>query len=102
MEMTITASLVVAVASLGFTFYREITNKNRQAGNQETLVMAKLDVMDDDLKEIKVDMKAMRASANEDHEAILEMRGDIGSIQSEMKTIWKRIDELREDVEKIS
>lgn len=102
MEMTITASLVVAVASLGFTFYREITNKNRQAGNQETLVMAKLDVMDDDLKEIKVDMKAMRTSASEDHEAILKLRGDVNAVQSEMKTIWKRIDELREDVEKIS
>lgn len=87
MEITVTASLVIAALSLAYTFYRETTKKHNTTGKDQAIIEAKLNSIQEDLMEIKSELKDIRSDWMKDHEVLL-------GLQREVAAMWKIVDKL--------
>lgn len=88
MNITITASILIALASLAYTIYREWKHSTTRDTAQETTILIKLENIGLTVGEIKSEMSDLRKEWREDHEKLVK-------IETQMETVWKRIDELK-------
>lgn len=105
MNITITASIFVAILSLGFTVFREWKNSTTKDTAQETTILIKLESIGSNVSEIKSEMQSMKQEWQKDHELIIRMQSDmetvrqdherIINIKAQMETQWKWIDALK-------
>lgn len=105
MNITVTASVIIAVASLAFTIFREWKHTNAKDTAQETTILIKLENIGATVSEIKTEMQSMKQEWQKDHELIIRMRSDMETvrkdhediikIRAEMVTAWKWIDALK-------
>lgn len=91
MDITITASVIIAFASLVFTLYREISSKRKSEGKEQAVVETKLDVIISDLSDVKKEIATIRNDWLSDHESLIEIKRDVSAM-------WKRIDEIRSHI----
>lgn len=75
------------LAILAFYYARKKETKDDTAQNTEVIVEVR--AMREDVAEIKDDFKAMRQEMKQDHDDIVAMKRDF-------KTMWTRIDELKD------
>ncbi len=78
-------SILIAIAS--FWYARKKETKDDSV--QQTQVIIEIRAMREDISEIKGDFKSLRAEMKQDHDDIVAMKRDF-------KTMWTRIDELKE------
>lgn len=91
MTIELTAALVVAIVSLGFNLYQYQKRTHTNDGSTVASVTSKLDHIAGDVSEIKSEIKSIRADWMRDHETLIV-------IERDMKTVWKRIDEISKSV----
>ena len=87
MTIELTAALAVAIVSLCFNFYQYQKKTHSRDGSTVATVTSKLDHIAGDVSEIKSEIKSIRADWMRDHETLIV-------IERDMKTVWKRIDEI--------
>lgn len=105
MNVTITASVLLAIVSLGFTIFREWKHSTTNGAAQETTILIKLESIGSTVSEIKAEMQSMKQDWQKDHEMIVRMQSametvradheELIKIRAEMETVWHRIDELK-------
>lgn len=88
MNITITASVLIAAASLTFTIFREWKHSNAKDTAQETTILIKLENIGSTVGEIKAEMSDLRKEWREHNERLVK-------IETQMETVWKRIDDLK-------
>ena len=88
MDITITASVIIAFCSLVFTIYREITVRRKAEGKEQAIIEAKLDMIANDVADVKKEVVSIRTDWMRDHESLIEIKRDVAAM-------WKRIDEFR-------
>lgn len=81
-------SVIVAVVALLASLAANMRKDTKDDSMQMARLMAKLDSIGDDLKEVKADVTGLRQSIQDNHDRIIILERD-------MQTAWKRIDELR-------
>lgn len=81
-------SLLIAAAS----FYFARKHDTKSDAERKTEVVLEIRAMRDDVLELKSDMKALRAEHKQDHDDIVMMKS---RMDTEFKTMWVRIDELK-------
>ena len=88
MDIAVALPIISAViAIMAFYFARKKETKDDTV--QSTQVIVELRGMREDVSELKSDFKALRAEMKQDHDDIIAMKRDF-------KTMWQRIDELKE------
>lgn len=88
MDFTSIGSLVVAAVALILSIWNTSKKDNKESTSQITMMMAKLDSISDDIRDLKKDVSDMRASIQDNHDRVLKL-------EMSLETAWKRIDELR-------
>lgn len=81
-------SLVVAIFALLLSFITTMRNNTKDDSMQIATVIAKLETISDDIRDVKKDVAGLRQSVQENHDRVLILERD-------MSTMWKRIDEIR-------
>lgn len=89
--LTLLPLISLMIAGASFYFARKHDTKNDTM--QQTEVVIEIRAMRSDVQELKSDMKALRAEYKADHDEIVGMKRDF-------KTMWTRIDELKNMVSK--
>lgn len=82
-------SIAIAVASFWYARKKE----TRDDSVQQTQVIVEVRAMREDVSELKGDFKALRDEMKHDHDDIVAMKRDF-------KTMWTRIDELKDMISK--
>lgn len=85
------ASVAVAAIAVLISIFNGSKKNTKDDTMQIAMVMAKLDTMSDDLREVKKEMSGLRQKIDESHDKAILLERD-------MATMWKRIDELRTKV----
>ena len=88
MDYASIGSVVVAVVALIVSIANTQKKEARDNGTQIAEVLAKLNSLSDDMRELKSDMAELRQSMQNDHDRIIKL-------EMSLDTAWKRIDELR-------
>ncbi len=90
--MTVEVAIVISILSFVFNLYTGISNLkrgNRQETKEDTSQIAtmivKLDNISDDLSEIKIEVKSIKADVKEDHDRIIRL-------EESAKQAHKRLD----------
>lgn len=89
MTLELSVAVIVAIISLGFNVYQYQKKTHTEGGHNSAVVTAKLDNIAGDVTEIKQEIKTIRNDWMKDHETLI-------LIQRDMKSVWKRIDEINE------
>lgn len=84
-ELIPVISLLIAAASFWYARKKESTTD----ASVITQMVVELRGMREDLTELKSDFKSLRAEMRVDHDKLVKM-------ESDFKTMWTRIDELKE------
>ena len=85
--------LSLLIAAAAFYFARKKDTKDSTA--ELTALMVKLEVIGNDINEMKVDTRELRAERQQDHDAIIHLTEAINAIENRQQTMWSRIDELK-------
>lgn len=92
MDITvITPILSVLIAAAALYFSRRKSAQEDTA--QMTEAIMKIEVIGQNVADVKADVKAIRNEMREDHDKIVDM-------ERQVKTMWQRIDELKELVKR--
>lgn len=81
-------SLVVAIFALLLSFITTMRNNTKSDSMQIATIMAKLETISDDIRDVKKDVAGLRQAVQDNHDRVLILERD-------QATIWKRIDEIR-------
>lgn len=81
-------SLVVAIFALLLSFVTTLRNNTKDDSMQIATVIAKLETISDDIRDVKKDVAGLRQSVQENHDKVLILDRDLA-------TLWKRVDEMR-------
>ena len=90
MDFASIGSLVVAAIALIVSLWNTSKKDNKESISQNTMMMAKLDSISDDIRDLKKDVTDMRLQIQDNHDRVLKL-------EMSLETAWKRIDELRGD-----
>lgn len=88
MDFTSVGSLVVAAIALILSIWNTQKKDSKESTSQITMMMAKLDSISEDIRDLKKDVTDMRVSIQDNHDRVLKL-------EMSLDTAWKRIDELR-------
>ena len=88
MDFTSVGSLVVAAIALILSIWNTQKKDSKESTSQITMMMAKLDSISEDIRDLKKDVTDMRVSIQDNHDRVLKL-------EMSLETAWKRIDELR-------
>lgn len=88
MDYASIGSLVVAAIALIVSLWNSSKKENKESEGRITLMMAKLDSIQDDIRDLKKDVTDMRVQIQDNHDRVLKL-------EMSLETAWKRIDELR-------
>ena len=88
MDFTSVGSLVVAAIALILSIWNTQKKDSKASTSQITMMMAKLDSISEDIRDLKKDVTDMRVSIQDNHDRVLKL-------EMSLDTAWKRIDELR-------
>ena len=88
MNIANVGSFVVAALALLVSFLTNIKRDTRQDTTQIATIMAKLDSISEDIRDVKKDVAGLRQSVQDNHDRILKL-------EMSLDTAWKRIDEIR-------
>lgn len=81
-------SLIVAAAALLTSIIVNFRKSNKDDFSQIAMMLTKLDMIQDDIKDMKNNLSDMRQDIQDNHDRVLK-------IEMSLETAWKRIDELR-------
>ena len=88
MDFTSIGSLIVAAIALILSIWNTQKKDSKESTSQTTMMMAKLDSISDNIRDLKKDVTDMRVSVQDNHDRVLKL-------EMSLETAWKRIDELR-------
>lgn len=88
MDYASIGSCIVAAIALIISIFSSSKKATKEDTSQVTMMMAKLDSISDDIRDLKKDVSDMRASIQDNHDRVLKL-------EISLETAWKRIDELR-------
>ena len=88
MDYASIGSLIVAAVALLVSLWNTSKKDNKENTSQITMMMAKLDSISDDIRDLKKEVSDMRQSIQDNHDRVLKL-------EMSLETAWKRIDELR-------
>lgn len=81
-------SMIVALLSLLLSGITIVRNNTKNDSMQIATIMAKLETISEDVRDVKKDVTGLRQSIQDNHDRVLILERD-------MATMWKRIDEIR-------
>ena len=87
MDVVSAGSLIIAFVALVMSIWNTSKKDSKEHTQQITMVMAKLDSISEDIKDLKKDVSDMRVSIQDNHDRIIKL-------EMSLSTAWKRIDEL--------
>lgn len=87
-EFASLGSMIVALLSLLISGITIVRNNTKNDSMQIATIMAKLETISEDVRDVKKDVTGLRQSIQDNHDRVLILERD-------MATMWKRIDEMR-------
>lgn len=88
MDYASVGSVLVAIVALIVSIVSSMKKNTKEDTSQVTMMMAKLDSIQDDIRDLKKEVSDMRASIQDNHDRVIKL-------EMSLETAWKRIDELR-------
>lgn len=83
------APIMISLASLLFAIYSLASKSNKENTSELTTVIVKLENIGAGITDIKSEIASMKNDQKEDHDRLIKT-------ESELKTVWKRLDEVKE------
>lgn len=80
-------ALAISACSLLLAGYTFLHRNNKESTIEITRVITKLDAIDDSLRDLKADIKAISTNQRDDHDRIVK-------IEASLQKAWERLDAL--------
>lgn len=80
-------TVIISAAALLYSLWAGSRKTTKEDSAETARMMAKLDAIGDDIKDLKKDISDVRQSVQENHDEVLKLK-------ISLDTAWKRIDEL--------
>lgn len=84
------APIVISIVSLLFALYSWASKNDKDNNTELTTVIVKLENIGNGIADIKAEIANMKTDQKEDHDRLIK-------VESSVKTLWKRVDEMRGD-----